>query len=181
MSDERVIPSVSADKAAEVFLALFDAHREAANNANTYRQQAAVLVVSAFAPVAGSLIALVAVSKNPKDGTVDIGNAAWWAIASGLAFFAYVAFAVARWTIMMGQRHVNHRTAMRAMLDAVVSTAWQIDPLRRPKTPHGEAGEDWFVLSRRAHESTQGTLGRVLEIGAALAIADAVLGYWWLH
>jgi hypothetical protein len=148
---------MAANRTNALRVAMFDAHRKAAINATTYRQKAMVLLVTAFAPLAGSLIALVTTGDY-------VGAPQLLALRFSLLLFVFVTVPTAVWMRGMGTRHVRHRETMSAILDARSADAG---------SPASEVA--WLNRSSEAWRSTGGWLWIALLV---LAFLMLVGGMW---
>lgn len=109
-------PTITPDKRADLVVAHYAALKEAAANVNTYRQQAVGILVAAFAPIAGSLIAL-----SLKD-TKTPGQAIRVAFELSLAVFALVTLALAAWSRQLERLHRRYRQSMDLLMEGTVKS-----------------------------------------------------------
>lgn len=96
----------------QVALTHYKSLADAAANINTYRQQVVTLWVTAFAPVAGSLIVLVA--KSPK----GLGSARL-PLAATLFVFGLTSVALGLWSQRMHVRQSTYRDQMLTIMTTV--------------------------------------------------------------
>lgn len=81
---------------------------EHAVNINTYRGQGMTVLASAFAPVAGSLIAVAA--------TGEFSHVAQFALAVSLIAFGFISVALAAWAWRLDDLQRQYRTAMDVLV-----------------------------------------------------------------
>ena len=155
---------ISPDKAVDILVVLFTAHKEAARDATSYRHQAAAFVATAFAPFAASLVALLATGHN-KVLRVE------WVLSLALGFFVVIVGASAWWISDMGKRHLRHREAMQEIVDVFEQCAWLAQSL--PKQP----ARGPIELSANTTETgaEQDNRSSRLQSGAADQRADAAI------